>query len=68
MDLNALQGGALEEEKEIFSVSGRPTNRPQCTMSEFRIREDLKEAKPRRKNKKKGRVDAVCEAEEEVTN
>ena len=58
---------ALEEEKEMFSVSGRPTNRPQCTMSEFRIGEVLKEAKPRRKKKMRA-LDAECEAEEEVTN
>ena len=43
----------MREEKEIFSVSGRPTKRPQCTMSEFRIGEVLKEAKPRRKKEKK---------------
>ena len=65
MNLNAFYK-ALDE-KEIFSVSGRPTNRPQCNMSEFRIGEVLKEAKPRRKKKRRA-LDADCEVEEEVTN
>ena len=54
VNLNAFYKALDEGGKEIFSVSGRQTNRPQCTMSEFRIGEVLKEAKPWGKKENEG--------------